>query len=427
MVTRVPALVAALLLTGAGCLGPLAGPVDVEIVTRQPGAENELELQVVTVESAIDLARGEGELFTFRAGQTFYSSPFLEQAAYDDRTPEELFEAARGDGSTPDPDLYREDGVIRAREHDSLMYLSSFAHLERAMQFYRDTLDRPSTATERPPVVSFYGGIVASPILPLPVNLSDNAAYFAQADGLFVVPTVLQSEGVAPFFEPGVAVHELSHRVFEHRVFLGGDAVPLWKRATYPAGYADTTSQEDLTRVALNPERRGFNEGIADIHAVGYTRDPDLLGGVSPSGSALRNLEGPLAEVTFRDLVDANVQEDLISGCRLDAGGDNLNNRALNYYCLGTVLAIALWEASDADADVLVAEVLPRVQDGLDLLGERVAERSLESGELTFRTDDGLDSIVRAFAGHPRQADVCAAFGARYADLFAAGGVPSCP
>jgi hypothetical protein len=420
----------------AGACAPVHGPVDVEVFVRDADLQGGYRLGTVTIKSVSDLFAGRGELFDMRAGQSFFGTPVLAADELDELTPEALWSESRTEGSDMNPDLSFERGRYVARDFDSLHYLTAFYNLEQAFTFLRDELELPSSATKTHAMVSFYGTLVASKALPVSLVLGDNAAFAPVADSFLLVPVILQAAGTPPFMDLGVATHEFHHRVFFHRVLLQDDVFPFWKRQQFPQVYkqGQATDLEDVAaslytddeRRVLN-KLRGVDEGLADLFAAARTEDPDILRSFAPEQAPIRSLEGDLAAGgTYEALEDGTLGEGLNEACAVDGDGDNFAVLGMNPYCLGTLLAGALWESAEEDPAVIRAALLPAVALALDELGAAIAARSAPEGRLVFEVGMLLEAIAAQLPAERRLA-ACSSLRARFERVFTDEGVPSCP
>jgi hypothetical protein len=423
----------------ASSCAPLAGPVDVEVLVRDDDDPDGYRFEIVTLQSVTDLRTGRGDRFDVRAGLSTYNTPSSDPATLGAASFDELVTLSRSGGDDVRAELIDDGGVWRARDFDTLHYLTAFANLEAAFSFIDDVVQRPFTSTTEHTVASLYGTVLASPELPVEITLADNAAYIPNSDIFLITPAVSQVEGLPPFMDVGAAVHELHHRVTHHRLMRDERLFGHFKAFAWPHVFRQDEISNDPDPVGAvarlrGPEElrtfnelRGFDEGIADLFAVGLSGDPAFLDRFFPLAADLRSLEGPLALVgNFADVEDGSLGGGLDDACNLSSGGGNLEVQGINYYCLGTVLAAAVWDAVGADRARLNGEVLPAVEDGLDLLVDDMAARSDAEGRLFFSTQLGLDALVRA-ASPATAADLCASFEVRFARLVEAGEVPSCP
>ena len=144
-------------------------------------------------------------------------------------------------------------------------------------------------------------------------------------------------------------------------------------------------------------------------------------GSVFAAEADRRSLEGDFANaVTYVGLRDMTIDSALLEGCGANAEGDLFSQASFNFYCLGTVLARSLWDASERDMEVLRGEVMPAVRRALPRMGDTVGA----TGD--FDVDVLLEPIAAEIAPGARRAAACAAFRDKFGELVDAGRVPTC-
>jgi hypothetical protein len=413
---RAGALAPALLwsLVGAAC-GPVAGPVTVEALVPDPDASGGVAFADVELATITDLTRGTGEQFDVRGGLRVNLSDL---SALSDGSFDEMVDATRGDGGVDlAPRMAKDGDRYVAEDFETLFYFTVFANFEAAFAFAREAGD-DSDATKRKSLVGMFAQVQISPLLPLPVLSSDNAAYAAPVDGWLALRTGVQ-EGVPLSMHRGVIQHEFGHRLFFQNAFRTVDGgFDVWR--------------EDITQTELDEEQlraqmllKGADEGLADVFAVAALRDPTAVsrafaeaGGFFAPEADRRDFEGAFATAaTFENLRDLTLDTELLEGCGLSTADFRAQ---FNFYCIGTLLGAALWETAGRDVDVLADEIEPAVIRALPAVGEaRLA------GPL-FDLDVLLEPLARELPAGERRSAWCAALRARFASYVDAGRVPSC-
>ena len=101
------------------------------------------------------------------------------------------------------PYLEVRDGVVHGKEFDSMMALTAFAGMAPIWDWYEKQIGDSSVATQEPGFVVFYGDIVPSVWLPVPLVQMDNAVYLAGVDVWMIFP-VGNQEGVPYAMNRGV-------------------------------------------------------------------------------------------------------------------------------------------------------------------------------------------------------------------------------
>ncbi len=403
----------------ASSCAPLEGPLDVEVLLPDEGSDAGFRLGTVTLHSVTDLLRGKGKRFDVRAGLNVNAFTLIDELREEQLSFEELVRRSReSSGDDMQPRLYWDGGRYVAEDYDSLQYLTIFHNFERAWDFAAAVGDT-STATSDRSLVGFYSSVSLNDALPVPLQTSDNAAYVTFIDAWMTFRMFLVQEGVPFSMNPGVIAHELHHRVFFHNVFRG-EAYESWR--------AWVTSDE-FTRAGNL--MKGLDEGLADLFAVGMTRDlafmSHSLKGAFEGEAAFRDLEGELAGVvTYDDLSSSLLPQGVQEHCGFatEVGQDLYALPAFQFYCAGTLVARALFEGAGEDFDALVDDVLPAVNRSLPLVGARVAAES-SSGQLSFDLDVFLDALVTSLPEERRQR-MCSALEPRFESFFAEDRVPSC-
>jgi len=418
---RCPALILGALVLLTGCPGPSA-PVDVEVLHYDLDAQ-EWKLMISTLETVRDLDHLTGDYFDL-LGNQFVAPDALANPVEDpaEATVENMRESMYerpGEEVQLAYDFVTENGrqVAKANDYESLAMMTVFHDYEKVWIFFRDVVLDSSSATTQRTIVGFYAQVGATIGIPIPVLSSDNAAYVSLTDSFVVLRTGLVG-GVPLSLNAGVIAHEFSHRVFHHNVF-GGAAFSNW----YIKENVEAQSRDAVdtrTSVLLS----ALNEGMSDINGTGFTHRAnfiaDSLQGALAEGTRLqRDLEGEFADyATYENMkydgfTPSGFDRDVCGG-----GSDDYSRGDWNFYCLGTIWARALWDGAGRDVEVLKADILPALNRAERRLGDQLA------AEWHFDFDQIIDlTVLEAPAG--RQAALCAAFTAKFAELMPQ--VASCP
>ena len=409
-------LVCILLAVCAGC-SPIGAPVVVEALVLDDDAV--AVIADVTLDSVIDLNTGRGERFDVRGGWRVSGIDLLDTAGDLD----EVIARARGDGGADiAPHMHLDDDRYVADDYETLFYFTVFANFEAAFRA-ADAVGDKSRATSSKPedraIVGLFASLVLAPFLPLPLVSADNAAYVGPVDGWLALRTAFQ-QGVPFAMHRGVIAHEFGHRLFFHNVFTGVDGgFDVWR-----ANLAETDPSDAELRALML--LRGLDEGLADVFAISAERSKDAVaaafavaGGPYVAETDRRDVEGPFAAAaTYDNLRDLSLDADFLKACALKK--PEFQQSDFNFYCVGTVVAAALWQAAEADAVVVAEEIEPAVIAALPKLGER-----LVAGE-AFDLDLFLEPFVQALAPGRRRELACTAIEKRFKSLIDANPVPSC-
>jgi hypothetical protein len=399
---------------GLGC-APVAGPVVVEALVPDPAARGGSRLDDVTLETVTDLGAGKGELFDVRGGLKVNVTD-LNAIAADDF--DEMIERVRGDNGADVNARMSFDGTrYVADDYETLFYFSMFANFESAFARARAFGDA-SDATQRKAVVGLFASVQYSEFFPVTLLSTDNAAYAPPVDGWLALRTAFQ-DGVPFAMHRGVISHEFGHRLFFQNVFRSVDGgFEVWRN--------------DSTKTELNEDElreqmllKGVDEGLADVFSMSALVDKDSInraftdaGETFASEALRRDVEGEFATAaTYDNLKDLTLDASLLESCGL-TGTDFRSN--FNFYCVGTVLAAALWEASGKDADVLAAEMEPAIVRALPRVGEQMVNG------VAFDVDLFLEPLAQELPPGARRDGLCEAAGRRFASLVDAGRIPSC-
>lgn len=349
-----------------GC-GPNQGSIPVQIVAPIDNEMTRYGLRVATLQRMSDFSQLKGERFIFRAGRNV---PWSEYAVASEN--QDSFESVRSTLSKKlaldpvSPRFSWNGDFYGAADFDSLYMATAYYWFERVADFFQDTVKDTSVATHIPVVVSVYGAFTSKGFVKVPTGFADNSAYQPLED-IFRMYRVGDQEGVPFEMNPGVIAHEFQHRVFHKLVFetKGKEGYRLWKT------FSSTNSSLKLARPRAL--LRATDEGMADIHALAFSRNPNFLAVSQPhsdsSREEQRNLESEFAKVaTYDNLADSSIEAQFLNDCN----GESLNyaNPSWRFYCLGTVIAKTIWDASGNDVDVLRLHYLPVLNRCFAALGD---------------------------------------------------------
>jgi hypothetical protein len=400
---------------GASC-APIEGPVLVEAVVLADGGE--VVIDDVQLERILDLRTGRGRDFDVRGDFRINGNDFLTMTDDFDEVVESI---RRGGGSDLEPHMSFDGTRYRAEDYETLYYFTLTANFEAAFAYAREAGDVSRASSDNDDeraIVALFGSLVLSEFVPLPLISSDNAAYVPPIDGWLAFRAALQ--GGVPFgMHRGVIAHEFGHRLFFHNVFSTVDrGFDAWK---------DTglNSSEEPDEVRAQMLLKGVDEGLADVFAIASEADKDaindafaLAGGLFEQEAGRRDVEGPFATVaTYDNLSAMTLDASLLEACGITS---REFGAAFNFYCIGTVLAATLWEASGRDAEVMRAEIEPAIIAALPAVGE-----ALVNG-VPFDVDVFLEPLVQALQPGARRAALCTAIAVRFQRLIAPDRIASC-
>lgn len=326
-------------------------------------------------------------------------------------------------------DLVKTNQTFSAKSFDSLLALSAFAGVQQVWDWYRHELNDVSDATATKGYVVFYGDIVPSNFAPIPMVQMDNAVYLAGVDVWMVFPVGSQ-EGVPYAMNHGVLAHEFHHRVFFQSVWAK-EAFERWKTLLN----ADESLSADEQR-SLNI-LRALDEGLADINAIGFTRNVRFM---NPSFESIhldvltnelltaeserRNIESDFLDLaTYDNLATDTLEHDLVSGCgrsndfktTTDIFGD-----VWSPYCLGSVIARTLWDGAQRDFEILNQSILPSINQTLPILGAEMAMGNSFDLDLFFNIL--LDTLPDEFD----HSILCEHIQLKFTSLTESGRIPKC-
>ncbi len=415
MVSAASRFVVCVVLCGSAGCAPVGGPVVVEALVPDADARGGVRLDDVVLESVTDLQRGLGSLFDVRGGLKVNVSD-LNEIASDDF--EDMIERVRGDGGADVDARMSFDGErYVADDYETLFYFSMFENFESAFDRALELGDE-SEATSRKAVVGMFATVQLAPFFPVTLLSTDNAAYAPPVDGWLALRTAVQ-DGVPFAMHRGVIAHEFGHRLFFMNAFRSVDGgFEVWRSDS-----TDTELDEDELREQML--LKGVDEGLADVFAMSALKDKDAInrafdiaGDLFAAEGPRRDVEGDFAEAaTYDNLKDLTLDAGLLTDCGI-VGPDF--KRSFNFYCIGTVVAAALWETSGRDAEVLSSEVEPAVIRALPRIGEQLVNG------VAFDVDVFLAPFAEELPPGNVRGAFCEAAARRFTSLLDAGRIPAC-
>jgi hypothetical protein len=411
-------LVAASVATFAIGCAPIAGPVVVEAVVPVPGDAGGVGIGDVTLERILDLRTGRGRDFDVRGDFKVNATDFQDlSGSFDDV----VARIRRGGGSDIEPHMSSDGTRFLADDWETLYYFTLTANFEAAFAFAResgDTSRASSDADDERALVGLFASIVLNDFVPLPLISSDNAAYAPPVDGWLALRTAFQ-EGVPFGMHRGVIAHEFGHRLFFHNAFSSVDGgFEVWQ--------ADNSAPaEDAAAIRAPMLLKGIDEGLADVFAIAALSDKDAINAAFAGAGELfadeairRDVEGPFADAaTYDNLRTLTLDAGQLQSCNLSTAEFGAS---FNFYCVGTVVAAALWEGAGNDAAVLRTEIEPAVIAALPKVGE-----ALVNG-VAFDLDLFLEPLAQTVSPGARRDALCAAYARRFESLVVAGRIPTC-
>jgi hypothetical protein len=414
--------VATLALTVAACAPQ--GPVKVQALVADPTTPTGVRLDDVVLATMTEVSTGKGSLFDARGGLEMAGLTVSDSAKNGDSFAT-MVKKARGDGGKDmSPNMTFDGTRYVALDDDTFTYFSSWHALESAWLFARDNLKDQSPAVTDHSLLGIDSAVVAADILSLPilpVLESDNAAYAAPLDGWLTLR--VGTQGGVPFAMAfPVLAHEFHHRVFHRNVFHDDQTFALWRERV-------TNTSADFTRSTRIMQ--GVDEGLADLYSLAATGDPNGLkriftqaGGRFVAEGERRALDGDFAKAaTYDNLEQKTLDATQLQKCSPGEQNphDLFADDTFNFYCLGTVLAAALWDGSDNDVETLRNEVEPAVNAALPSVADTlVAQNRL------FDADVLLAPVVDNIPPGARRDAVCAQLKTRFQSLVDDGKIPSC-
>lgn len=217
---------------------------------------------------------------------------------------------------------------------------------------------------------------------------------------------------------PAVLAHEFQHRVFHYNVWDKNKKAReyYWEKIRKGEDLLDRRSKNLLDAT---------DEGLADLFAIGFVQDPSAFNHVFKGilSAFRRDLAGRFAQEASYDALarlDRWYVEQWRCGYAVDFQGAQ---GRWNKYCLGTVLARALWEAAGQDLDVLRQQLLPLVNASLQDVGLQIATTGWYDVNLFFNV-----VVNRAVKQNmqPMREQLCLSVWRRFRSLYDPLKVPAC-
>lgn len=398
-----------------GACAPIDGPIFVEALVPDADERGGVRLDDVVLDSVTDLQRGQGSLFDVRGGLKVNVSD-LNEIAGDDF--DEMIERVRGDGGADIDARMTFDGTrYVADDYETLFYFSMFENFESAFERAREMGD-DSEATTRKAVVGMFATVQFAPFFPVTLLSTDNAAYAPPVDGWLALRTAIQ-DGVPFAMHRGVIAHEFGHRLFFMNAFRSVDGgFEVWRSGS-------TNTELDAVELREQMLLKGVDEGLADVFAMSALKDKDAInrafdiaGLAFAAEGPRRDVDGDFAEAaSYDNLKDLTLDASQLTDCGFSAPD---YAESFNFYCVGTVLAAALWETSGEDTEVLSAEIEPAVIRALPRIGEQMVNG------VRFDVDVFLNPFAEELPPGQLRDSFCAVAAVRFTSLLAAGRIPAC-
>lgn len=316
--------------------------------------------------------------------------------------------------------LSTHDGIARGQSFDSVLALSAYCHLERIFLFAKTKANIQDNFFRRPLTIAVYGEILSEEGNSTPISKADNALYIGSADIVFLLP-LGQEEGLPLAMHEGVLAHEFHHRVFFTQVWDNRRFTNLW--SLFQSRYDQNQNRLDTrSRILLN----ALDEGLADVFAVALTGLPDYLNVSLTHGSTealrkQRDLNGEFAEQTTYDLLlNSDLEKNLLQLCGENA--DDFTNPKFNIYCLGTVIAKAIYEASSRNLGTLQDHTLPAITSSLWAIAKAL------DGSQQFTLDVFFEELVNNVSSRSNElrTKLCSELKVRFTSLATNDRIPSC-
>jgi hypothetical protein len=403
----------------SGCTKSTANLV--EIVGLNPENPHEFSFQVVPVdpknspldENAQDLVLIKGseihlsELAKIAKSSTSFS--MLE---------EELDKSFGGD--PVDLLVTESDGVYRATTYEALLSLSAYQHLLSIMKFAKELGLEQGLNLKKSLKLGLYADIYLSDDAVFPLANGDNALYIGSADMMVLLP-ISDNEGLPVSMHQGVLAHEYHHRLFFKRIWHNHESKKSWnryQRRFFPGRSKQFNRSERLLTAT--------DEALADLFAIAYTSLPDYLSLslTTKRGDKIKNqrdLNGEFANsTTYEQLAFPNGNRSLITRC---GNSKNFTTANYNFYCLATVIAKALYEASDRNIETMRNFTIKAVHEALEEVATKLA-----NGE-----DYNVHLFFEPLARYAKQNNeafykaLCHQLGLRFSFFKKSGRIPSCP
>jgi|GEM_PF-2196656 len=370
----------ALVLTAA-CASDLSGPFSAVTISYDPQAQkfHLAQVRVATLTSLRHLTGSSGQV---RAGGSVQVKELavLDRAATVQSLRTQSILESPGEVEISWSVL---NDIAYPENYSSLELLTAYYNVERARASFLGDWGLATGLLPAAPLIA-HARIAGDDGKTSP--LPDGELYYSPLATFYLPDTSAQLPLV---FNLGAVGHALGHQAVEELVW-GGAPVPR----------PELESKSDPAWNTARHLERSLTEGLADYLGVALTNDPrwfDYSLAQTSSARALDNLRCGTSDMLLA----------------LPASEENA---PYDPFPLGTVLAGALWEASQAGVQISAKGVLASLQD----LG---AKELAAGGQLGLAA--ALDVLV-ADADPSRQASLCGLFLDRFAKLSVTG-LPSCP
>lgn len=409
------------LLASTACQGP-SSPLKAEVLDFDPANES-WRLATVQLDTVIDLNTLSGQNFSLYGDQLLSIDALNATGSSTPSSPEAMqadIVARKGSPVQLSYDLY-DDGqggqVAVANDFESLSMLTVFNHFEKVWNFAKSIGRDDSLATSKPTMIGFYATVGQTIGIPIPVLTSDNAAFVGMSDSFVILRNQLL-DGIPLALNSGVIAHEFGHRIFFQNVYAG-PAFDNWYQTTIAGSNDDSLATRTIVLL------RALDEGSADTHAVTFLGRTDFIsdslqGATGATTRVQRDLEGHFADVTtyedlkWNSITDPETGDDLCGG-----SSDDFSSSTWNIYCLGTVWARSLWDASGRDVEIMRQEIEPALIRSMRRLGDE---------HLASYWGFDFDIIMQLMAEEvpeSRRPQLCAAFRDKF-QVLTDTGVPAC-
>lgn len=321
--------------------------------------------------------------------------PLLTAGGLTDEQLRQVF--VKQEGVAPRASYVEKEGVLWPADFHSWNMVSTYYNFERAYRYFVDNnvtvseLQDPRTGSGA--TAYYFPSFTLKEISDQPE--ADNAIFFSAIRGFVVLPFD-QLQDVPLSMNSGVVAHEFAHRVFNLRAYAGA-AIPI-PFTRWVSGITATTPANVL---------KGFDEGLADFHAVGASCG-------SPRGCDTRFLQPSIgADLTDpRDMAAAN-------HCMTGQLRNAINTLQLSEftrqgleYQLGTILSSALYKVSYPYKHQTMERALLAAYDdnnGSTLGFRQIIELNADTpGNVTMAVL--LKAILMHIGDPTLKGDACAAF-----------------
>lgn len=403
------------------CQGP-SSPIKAEVLDFDPSNES-WRLATVHLDSVVDLNILKGKNFSLYGDQLLSVDALNAKGSSTPSSPEAMrsdIVAREGSPVQLSYDLY-DDGqggqVAVTNDFESLSMLTVFNHFEKVWDFAHNIGGDRSGATSKETMIGFYATVGATIGISIPILTSDNAAFVGMSDSFVILRSQILN-GVPLALNSAVIAHEFSHRLFFHNVYAG-PAFNNWYQSTVAGTNTDSLAARSIVLLSA------LDEGSADTHALTFLGRTDFIsdslqGSSGATTRIQRDIEGNFADVTtYEDLKwdtinDPETGDDLCGG-----SSEDFSLSTWNFYCLGTVWARSLWDASGRDIEVMRQEIEPALIRSMRRLGDE---------HLASYWGFDFDIIMQLMAEEvpeSRRPQLCAAFRDKF-QILTDTGVPAC-